>query len=109
MLSTPWMRWATFFLLIMASGCAHRQGSMDWGDPIGFTCANGTRFSVEYQGRFARITTRAGTWILEETKSSIGRRFVGESAAFIHDEDRAALNGLAGGPFRRCRQGGLDR
>lgn len=76
----------------------------DRARPVEFVCKGGARFLVEYQRDRVRITTSQGIWLLDERPSSIGRRFGSETAAFIHDEDRGALNGLPGGPFRRCRE-----
>lgn len=71
-----------------------------------FVCDSGVRFSVIYQGGRARITTSHGSWVLGRRPSSIGRKFQSGEATFIHDHELAALNGLPGGPFRRCREAG---
>jgi hypothetical protein len=70
-----------------------------------FVCDEGKSFQVRYAGGRALVTTQAGRWSLPSRPSSIGRKFASGDATFIHDEDRAALNGLPGGPFRRCREG----
>ena len=70
-----------------------------------FVCDGGKAFEVTYAGGEAIITTEAGRWSMSPRPSSIGRKFASSAATFIHDEDRAALNGLPGGPFRHCREG----
>jgi len=68
-----------------------------------FECRDGIRFRVRYVGDSAVITTSAGEFVLTARRSSFGRSYASSSAAFIQDDERAALNGLPGGPFRRCR------
>ena len=73
---------------------------------VTFVCEDGVRFAVTYVDGGARITTAAGSWLLRPRDSSIGARYQSDRATFIHDRDRAALNGLPGGPFRGCREAG---
>ena len=89
---------------LLGAGCASGSEVAVQLPRIDFVCSNGARFSVAYEEHGARITTSEGSWILPEKPSSLGRKFLSESAAFIHDEDRGVLNGLPGGPFRRCRE-----
>ena len=97
------------FLALLFTACAvTAQEGEDRARPVEFVCNGGARFLVEYQRDRVRITTSQGIWLLNERRSSIGRRFGSETAAFIHDEDRGALNGLPGGPFRRCREASSD-
>jgi hypothetical protein len=67
-----------------------------------FACAGGIAFTVAYVRGGAWVTTRAGRWLLRRAPSGIGKRYVSPDAAFILDQDRAALVGLPGGPFLRC-------
>lgn len=73
---------------------------------VEFTCRGDVRFTAHFSGETALITTSAGRFVLRRRPSSFGRAYGSRSAAFIQDEDRAALNGLPGGPFRQCRQSG---
>lgn len=67
-----------------------------------FACDGGITFEVSYVRGGAWVTTAGGRWLLRQGRSSIGRRYSSPSATFILDDDRAALVGLPGGPFRRC-------
>jgi len=83
-------------LLVSAEAPARR--------PTLYLCDDGLGFGVQFFGDRVLVTTVAGSWTLHRYRSSIGTMYVSDSAAFIHDEDRAALRGLPGGPFRRCRE-----
>ncbi len=89
---------------LFGAACANNAADAQPSRAVEFVCQNDTHFTAEYERGAVRITTPAGSWRLAERPSSIGRRFASDTAAFIHDEDRAALNGLPGGPFRRCRE-----
>ena len=91
-------------MAIALAGCAASDPAHGKAGPTPFLCEGGYYFWAEPLDREVRIITSAGTFVLAERPSSIGRRYSSESATFIHDEDRAALNGLPGGPFRRCRE-----
>ena len=67
-----------------------------------YQCEQGRSFSVEPKDMRARVWTIAGQFELDRRRSSIGIRYDSAIATLILDEDRAALNGLPGGPFRRC-------
>ena len=82
-----------------ASGPAHSNAAL-----TPYLCEGGHHFWAEQRGAEVRIITSAGAFVLAERPSSIGRKFSSDTATFIRDEDRAALNGLPGGPFRRCRE-----
>jgi len=71
---------------------------------MAFLCDGGASFQVQYEAHGARVTTAEGSWLLPARRSSIGRKFMSDTIAFIQDEDRAVLTGLDGGPFRNCRQ-----
>ena len=85
------------------AGCAASEPA-DNSSTIAFICEGGHYFWVDYSPGQARITVSSGSYVLTERPSSIGRKFSSDTATFIHDQDRAALNGLPGGPFRRCEQ-----
>ena len=86
------------------AGCAASEPAHGNSASAAFLCEGGRYFWVEYSDRQARVITSSGSHLLNERSSSIGRKFSSDTASFIHDEDRAALVGLEGGPFRRCRQ-----
>ena len=104
----PWLprlSFGLFALALAASACVSRAAA-----PVrAFICADGKSFTVRYGDGRALLTTDAGRWSLRARPSSIGRKFVSGNATFIHDEDRAALNGVPGGPFRRCREATAGR
>jgi hypothetical protein len=85
-------------------GCAGEVGDMQRERVITFVCAGGASFRVLYHDRRARITTDSAAYDLPSRPSSIGRKYTDGQTYFIHDEDRAALNGADGGPFRRCQE-----
>ena len=98
---------ASLFALAAAGLAACGSASSrvaSWSPPTDYVCRGGHIFSVEFRANEARVTTSEGSWVMEERRSSIGRRFGTESAAFMEDEDRAALNGVLGGPFRECHR-----
>ena len=87
-------------LAVLAPGPASAQPAV--GGQVTYACESGKRFRVDFLRDRVRITTIAGRWLLASRPSSIGRRYSSETATFIQDGDFAALNGLPGGPFRRC-------
>jgi hypothetical protein len=89
--------------LALAS-CAASEPTQENAALTSFLCEGGYYFWAEERDAEVRIITSAGTFVLAERPSSIGRKFSSDSATFIRDEDRAALNGLPGGPFRRCHE-----
>lgn len=86
------------------AACSAGKSLASPGGAIRFVCQGGATFSVRHERDRARIATSEGEWTFHRRRSSIGRKYVAGDATFIHDEDRAALNGLAGGPFRQCRE-----
>jgi hypothetical protein len=71
-------------------------------EQLNFVCEGGRRFSVRYEEAKATITTAAGSYVLPQRKSGIGRKFLTDEVAYIQDGDMAVLVGAAGGPFVRC-------
>ncbi|WP_114952086.1 hypothetical protein [Sphingosinicella terrae] len=102
------IRRLAFCLAVAMAGCAGpapaRTIVLD-----DFSCANGTRFGVEYKGGEARLLTAGSAHRLLRRPSSIGRKFVDGDVTLIVDEDRAALNGVQGESFRQCRRIGHRR
>ena len=86
---------------MLLGGCASFNGPTT---ETAFLCDGGASFKVAYRDRQARITTAAGQYVLDRRPSSIGKKFASTKVTFIHDDDRAALNGADGGPFRRCSE-----
>ena len=87
----------------LAAGCAAGPAAAGESATI-FACEHGRIFAVERLDGAVRVTTGAGSFALGARPSSIGLKFASGAATLILDEDRAALNGLPGGPFRRCRE-----
>ena len=71
---------------------------------VSFVCDGGVSFNVSYLNAQVRVTTKTESYILDRRPSSIGNKFSSDRVTFIHDEDRAALVGAGGGPFRLCRE-----
>lgn len=92
-------------LLVAAAAFAAEPGmarSKSSAPATNFTCTGGAGFTVTYVRGGAWVTTRAGRWLLRRAPSGIGKRYASPDATFILDQDRAALEGLPGGPFLRC-------
>ena len=90
------------------AGCAASEPAYGDGSSVAFLCEGGRYFWVDYSNGQARVSTSSANHLLGERPSSIGRKFSSDTVSFIHDEDRASLVGVSGGPFRRCRQIGAD-
>ena len=92
-------------MLALPTSCSAAGGSAaEVNSAVEFVCDDGIGFVAHYEEDGVRITTSFGQWLLQPRPSSIGRKFSSGEATFIHDEDRAALNGVRGGPFRRCHE-----
>src|SRR5688500_17918220 len=90
------------------AGCAASEPAYGDGSSVAFLCEGGRYFWGDYSHQHARVSTSSANHLLSERPSSIGRKFSSDTVSFIHDEDRASLVGVSGGPFRRCRQIGAD-
>lgn len=90
---------------LACASASHREA----GVAARFVCASGATFQVTYAGRRAHLVTPAASYRLSVRRSSIGRKFAAGEVVFIHDGAFGALNGAAGGPFRRCFEAGANR